>query len=94
MGEAESAYLFGAIFDVLDELITRNRAYQKALEELVSPTELGAQIRRIENLRPAVSEPQIYNDLRKRAILAAEDHNPDEFVSLARELSDRTHLWI
>lgn len=89
-----SEYLFGAIFDVLDELITRNRAYQEVLKESVGEANLAAQVKRIESLYSSVSEPRIYNDLRNRAIRAAGDNDPDEFLSLAREVPNRTHLWM
>jgi hypothetical protein len=89
-----SEHLFGAIFDVLDELITRNRAYQEVLKGMVKEADLAAKVKRIEELYTSVSEPRIYTDLRNQAIRAAKDNNPAEFMSLARELTHRTHLWM
>jgi len=87
-------YLFAAIFDLLDELVTRNRAYDKVLTDLVGEEQLQVHLKWLESLRFSVAEPRIYTDLRNRAILAAQDRNPAELVSLARELSERTRLWM
>ncbi|MGO9446549.1 MAG: hypothetical protein ACLPXB_17515 [Thiobacillaceae bacterium] len=87
-------YLFAALFDLLDELVTRNRAYDKVLTDLVGKDQLSGRIKQLESLRFSVAEPRIYTDLRNRAIAAAVDRNPAELVSLARELSERTHLWM
>ena len=94
IGPSPLDYMLGAFFDVLDELITRNRAYQRVLEELVSPSQLRTYVKQIEDMRPAVADPPIYNDLRSRAILAAKENNPAEFVSLAREVPNRSHQWV
>jgi hypothetical protein len=87
-------YLFAAIFDLLDELVTRNRAYDKVLTGLVGRESLEVRLKQLESLRFSAAEPRIYTDLRNRAIVAALDRNPSELVSLARELSERTHLWM
>jgi RNA processing factor Prp31 len=94
LGPTPSEYVLGAMFDLLDELITRNRAYERVLETLVQRDDLQKRIKQVESLRPSAAEPPIYTDLRARAIAAAQDGSISELLSLVRQISDRTHLWM
>lgn len=87
-------YLVNAFFDVLQNLVNRNRAYHSVLTKLVSKREISAYLKQAEESLPSVIEPPIYSDLRIQAVEAVKSRDIAEFFSLARAVSDRTRAWL
>jgi hypothetical protein len=87
-------YFIEAMFSSLDALIMRNRAYHTVLLGFAGESNLKKHLDKVQDAVRGAYEPPIYNALRDRAIQAAQDRNLDEFVSLAREVSDRTRAWL
>jgi hypothetical protein len=93
-GPIPSDYVLAGMIDLMHELITRNRAYEKVLRTLVSEDDLQVRLKQVESLRPSVEQPPIYTDLRAGAIAAAQGGNLPELLSIVQRLSERTHLWM
>lgn len=89
----EITLLLDALFQALEEITTKNRAYREVIRREPNAKHLKNHFDFALKRLLALSEAKKYGDLHNRAICALQDRSLDEFVQLAREVLERSHMW-
>jgi hypothetical protein len=91
--ETAMAVVLEALFNEYERLTLWNAAYRHAIEVGGDPTEIRTEAGLFAARDQYPLGIEKYSDLRRRAIRAVQDRNPDEFAELVPQVKARIAAW-
>jgi hypothetical protein len=81
------------IFQALEDVSARNRAYRKVVQKEPNGEELAARVTQTEQTNRTLLDTEKYSDLRDRAIESVLNHSLSELAALAPLVKSRVQIW-